>query len=155
MKWNCVCVMLMSFRVDDGVWQLCGQKILLNILYQIHFPWAAGGVGLVVNSLDLISLFKGSRFKSCGLSIESILLSSIINLICILQSPLLWLVPLSSHTQLLLFSFSPTLLCPTWGQSCYIVIIPLLYGLIAKWCSYLLLHIMYFTLTAVISLKLM
>ena len=60
--------MLMSYRVDDGVWQLCGQKILLNILNQIRLIWIAGEISLVVNSLDFkstgIGLFKGSRFES-------------------------------------------------------------------------------------------
>ena len=44
--------MLMSYRVDDGVWQLCGQKILLNVLNQIRSTWTITGIGLVVNSLD-------------------------------------------------------------------------------------------------------
>ena len=60
--------MLMSYRVDDGVWQLCGQKILLNTLNQIHLCQTDAGISLVVNSLDfkfiVISLFKGSRFES-------------------------------------------------------------------------------------------
>ena len=86
--------------------------------------------------LSYITEIKWKKWV-CGLSIESILLSSIINLICILQSPLLWLIPLSSHAWLLLFYFSPTLICPTLGQSCYIVTIPLLYDLIPMWCSYL------------------
>ena len=47
--------MLMSYRVDDGVWQLCGQKILLNLLNKIRLVWTAGGVGPVVNSLDFRS----------------------------------------------------------------------------------------------------
>ena len=56
--------MLMSHRVDDGVWQLCGKKILLNLLNQIRSVKAAAGVGLIVNSLVIINLSKGSKFKS-------------------------------------------------------------------------------------------
>ena len=60
--------MLMTWRVDHGVWQLCGWKTPLNTLNQILFIKPALEVGLVDNSLDfrfiMISLFKGSRFES-------------------------------------------------------------------------------------------
>ena len=60
--------MLMSYRVDDGIRQLCEQKILLNTINQICTISSASGISQVVNSLDfryiMISLFKGSRLES-------------------------------------------------------------------------------------------
>ena len=53
--------MVMTWRVDDGVWQLCGLKTLFDTINQILLGLIAAEVSLVVNSLDFrfirISLF--------------------------------------------------------------------------------------------------
>ena len=58
----------MSYKVDNGVCQLCGEKTLLNILNKILSALTTGRVGVVVNSLNIrfsgISLLESSRFES-------------------------------------------------------------------------------------------
>ena len=60
--------MLMSYRVDNGVWQLCGKKILLNILNHNSSIRTAVGIGLVVHSLNsdlsrAVYFSQGARFE--------------------------------------------------------------------------------------------
>ena len=44
--------MLMSYKVDDGVWQLCEQKFFFNLIDQNPSIETAAKIGLVVNSLN-------------------------------------------------------------------------------------------------------
>ena len=54
--------MLMSYKVDDRVWQLCGQKNFLNLLDQNPSIETTAKIGQVVNSRNFKSILVSLYF---------------------------------------------------------------------------------------------